>query len=200
MSKQVDAAVIIPISKRKIIIGFVVCILFIALGIFLTIAKLPQTDLSRPRHHPLEIRITGIANIAIFSFFLIMGIKGLHNRGAGLIVNRKGITFAMTQSSTEFIKWSHIERITITKVRSQTFLTLHLRNPEKYLRSGTLLQRIVKRINMKFWGSPIHVSSLGLQIRFSDLIALIEQYHPVEGGAAFTKRQSFFARITGKLR
>ena len=178
MHKQAQPKVVIPISKRKVVLTLVGCLLFIGLGIALVKIDQPQLDRTRARYSLAEVRIVGAVNIAICVTFFVFGIKQLFKGDPGLILDRKGITLK-SAAVVEQIKWTEIERITITKIRSQKFITLHLRNPEKYLRGKSWFYRFFARINMKYWGSPIHFSPGLLQIRFDELITLIQQYHEV---------------------
>ncbi|MEZ4615903.1 MAG: STM3941 family protein [Caldilineaceae bacterium] len=180
MGKSVLPTHIIPLSRRKILLSVIGCLCFIGLGILLLITDQQRIDRAHSGHSLRELRVVGSVTIAIFTFFGYIGINRLRNSGQGLILDAKGITIAMSLASRETVKWTQIERITITTVHSQTFLTFHLRNPQKSLRTGPRWIRFFKWINMKFWGSPLHLSALGLQIGFAELITLVEQYHPVE--------------------
>ncbi len=162
----------IPLSKPKIILTFLGSLLFVGLGIwFLTCP--PQ------RNHwlfgdPTLIFIAGISSVIFFGLAAVTIFRKFSDKKPGLTINKQGIIDNSSGVSGGLIPWADIQEIKISKVMSQKFLMLIVRNPEDYLKKVTNpLKRNAMKMNYKTYGTPISITSNALQTNFDDLHKLL---------------------------
>jgi hypothetical protein len=65
----------------------------------------------------------------------------------------------------------------------QKVLIIKVKEPRKYLGRGSLLKQFGVKSNYKFFGSPITISAVPLQISVPELLSLFNQYQQKYGGA-----------------
>jgi len=122
--------------------------------------------------------IAGILGLIVFGLGSILLVKKLFDNKPGLIINEKGITDNTNSSSIGLIKWSDITKISQKKVVSTKFLLVEIRNPEEYIEKANRLKKLTLRQNLNTYGTPITLTSLGLQCSFEELERLIlESYN-----------------------
>ena len=114
--------------------------------------------------------------IALSGSSFIFALRALLSKSPGLIINRIGIVDNTTGASAGKIPWKIIRRLSITQHRAAQFLTIEVHDPEQFLRQGSLLSRVFKRINYTFFRSPIQISVHALDVNFSEMVEIIERY------------------------
>lgn len=122
------------------------------------------------------IFIIGLLSVVFFGVNAIYLAKKLFDKSPGLIISSDGVFYNSSAVSVGFIPWTDIKEIKVTKVFTQSFINLVLKNPHKYIEnhSRTLKGKLIK-INKKTFNAPIAISANGLRINFTDLKLLIEQ-------------------------
>lgn len=162
----------VPLSKRKLILTLLGSLLFVAIGLWIVIAR-PSSD-----HfffgNPGLVLGAGVVGILFFGFVAVKVIPKLMDKKPGLIIDQQGITDHSSALSAGFIPWTDIVEIRLIAVMNQQFLMVMVNNPEKYISRAT--NAITKRLviaNFNAYGSPISISSHALKMDFDQLQALI---------------------------
>jgi len=117
----------------------------------------------------------GLLTMSFFGYALIMHSLKLLDFSPGMIINSEGVFDNSSGIGAGLIPWNEINKITISKSGRQRFVTIHVSNPEKYMKSRNFIKNIFTRLNNVFYESPIHISSNTLAISFVDLTALVEK-------------------------
>jgi hypothetical protein len=125
-----------------------------------------------------------------FAFYgaLIMGACGVYffsrklfDRRPGLIIDRNGIVVNTSIFSLGLIPWSDISRIYESHIQAsmaskQYFVTVELIDPGKYIsREKNALKKWLLKANTRNYGSPVHITTNGLQTNHKDLFQLLSQ-------------------------
>lgn len=162
----------IPLSKKKMLATFFGATLFVILGAWFLINP-PQIS-NRVFGNPTLIFATGLTSVIFFGAIAIIIIRKMMDKRPGLIINKEGIIDNSSGVSAGLIPWNDIENITVTKVMSQRFLMIHVRNPQDYLSKVTNpIKRNTMALNYKSYGSPISISANALEIDFDNFYNLL---------------------------
>jgi hypothetical protein len=168
-----NAQVMIPLSKRKMILLLISSVVFVLAGIWLLLWN-PSISNKLLNQPALKISI-GIISILFFGWAGFILVKKLMDDKPGLIIGPDGIIDNSSGISAGFIPWSDITGIKIQHVFSQKFLMIIVRNPETYIGRQHGVKKGAAKANHKMYGSPVAISSNALQIRFEELKQLIDQ-------------------------
>ncbi|MCS3797534.1 STM3941 family protein [Niastella sp. OAS944] len=162
----------IPLSKTKLTKLLFFSILFLAGGAWMIIAN-PQV--SNPIFNNAFVKalaaygslIMGVFGIYFFS-------KKLFDKKPGLIINEQGIYDNSSAFRFGLVPWSDILQVYERTVQKQHFVTIGLVDPEKYIsRETNIFKKKLLQVNLKSYGSPIHISTNGLKTNHKDLLNLI---------------------------
>ena len=158
----------IPLSNGKLTLLLLGSIAFVAIGLWFVISQ-PKID-SELFGNPALIFLAGIASIIVFGLFGILSLKKLIDKKPGLIIDKTGITDNASGASAGHISWSDITEIKTTQIFNQKFLTIIVRNPNKYIeRQTNALKRKNMQMNLSSSGSPINISANTLKCSFDEL-------------------------------
>jgi hypothetical protein len=100
----------------------------------------------------------------------------------GLVLNEEGIYDNTSAFRFGLIPWSDISEIYGQSVQAsiaskQNFLTIGLVDPDKYISSEpNILKRKLLIANAKGYGSPVHISTNGLQVNHNELLEMVKEY------------------------
>jgi len=150
----------------------VLALAMVALGVFLWIKAAQQT-----RFDPTYGRIGAIVLVVLFAPLGIALSAHVLKRAPALVVDADGIVDSTTLVSAGRVPWHDIETVRTTVVGEERFLTLIVADPEKYVQRGHFLKRRFNALNLRFYGSPVHISANALAISFDGLSAIINQLH-----------------------
>jgi hypothetical protein len=164
----------IELSKIKLIFNFIGSSLFVLMG-FWFILK-PSTFSKNLFGLEILVYIEGFASILFFGLVAILVFKKLLNKEPGFVINSKGITDNSSGTSAGFIPWSEIDSFQITKVFTQKFIAIILKDPEHYLSKveGKFKKRSMT-LNYKSSKSPVNISTNSLKISFGELLQLLNE-------------------------
>lgn len=166
----------IKLSKNKLIILLLASIGFVVTSLLFILY--PKNFISFIFFSERIIRNIGYVGLPFFGLVSILLFKKLFDNKPGLIINEKGITDNTNSSSLGLIKWSDITKISQKKVVSTKFLLVEIRNPEEYIEKANRLKKLTLRQNLNTYGTPITLTSVGLQCSFEELERLIlESYN-----------------------
>jgi hypothetical protein len=170
MAAAADREIVIPLSKRKLLFGLVLCLLFVALSGWLW-----NTVAANPRFDPVIVRIVCILVGFLAGLGGTYSCIGLFDKKPGLILDNEGIVDNSSGVATGRIPWHEITGFKITEISHQKFLTILVQDSEPYIERSSRLRRLVNAANAAMIGSPINISSNALQIRFDELVELVTE-------------------------
>jgi hypothetical protein len=164
----------IIIEKNKIRMIFLILpsLIFVGLGIWIAFFA-PELNIKLLNGEIVK-KIIGLLSIGFFGFAGILVTKKLLDNKYGIKISEKGIYDNSSAINAGLIKWDNIERIECRKVMSRKYIKVVVNNPEDYIKKQKN-DRIKKMIesNFKIYGSPIHIYTNNLNMRFKDLFELI---------------------------
>lgn len=167
----------IPLSKNKLILGFIYSLLFVIAGVWLFLnselyaAHFPIEFV----RNPLFIQGVGVSGILLFGLTGVLVLRKFFDNSNGLVIDNTGITDNSSSVSVGLIEWEDITGILTKRVVTTKFLIVQVNNPEKYLsRAENKAKAKLMRANMKICGSPIQISSGTLKYNFKKLEELVQ--------------------------
>lgn len=166
-----DKDLVIPLSKKKIVLLMLGALGFVALGAWV----LAVAD-EIPRRDPAVLRAAGIVAIVFFGFASVYALRKLFDAAPGLIINSRGIVDNSSAIAAGLIPWEQITELTVTTVQSQRLLTIHVRSPDLFLTQGNFMRRMAAKVNYKHYGSPVQISANALKVSFDELLALVRHH------------------------
>lgn len=162
----------IPLSKSKLILMLSGALAFVAIGLWFVIA--PPTIDNSYWGSPVKIAIAGYASIIFFGLCAFYLIRKLPDTKPGLIVDNEGLTDNSSGLSAGHILWSDIVNISVVEIHKQKLIMLHVKNPQDYIdRQTSLFKRKSMELNYKMYGTPLSITSNGLQTSFENLLTVL---------------------------
>lgn len=162
-------------SKTKLILMILGSLMFIILGIFLTIN--PDKSVSGIFRNTSFIRIAGILSILFFGVCLILLLKSIFTNKFNLVINEKGIIDNSSYVSVGMVLWDDITSIKSISVMSTNFLIINVKDPNKYISiQNTMKKKILKR-TLTTYGTPITISSNTLAYNFDELEEIVLKFY-----------------------
>lgn len=177
-NKLMNDEIIIPLSRKKILLIFLGALTFVVLGIgFLNDPEKFANSSYRPRNSEF-IHIVGIVSVVFFGICGIFAFKKLFDKKDGLIINKNGITDNSSGTSVGLVKWNDIIGIGVAKVHLQKFIMIEVSNPEHYINlKKNKIGKMAMKSNYDKFGSPISISTNSLKTNFEELREIIvKQY------------------------
>lgn len=157
----------IKLSKKKLSLLFTAAIGFVICSILFIIN--PSHFVSFIVRSEKIIFLIGIIGIIVFGIASIFLFIKLFDNNLGLIINNEGIIDNTNSSSIGLIKWTDIINIRQENVMSTKFLLIEVKNPEEYIERTGKLKKFTLKQNMNTYGTPLTLTSVGLQSSFEDL-------------------------------
>ncbi|MGQ3302014.1 STM3941 family protein [Reyranella sp.] len=159
----------VPISRSKV--GFL-AIASLAMAVAAGWMLLAAPGVGSNSFHQL------VLGFGVF-FFLLLGwahLRTLSGKEPGLVINRQGFLFRPTGLAFGWVDWADVSEIREGLGRGGAFLSIRLRDPQKYIARGNGLQRLAKSINWRLAGSPVTFTSGSLQADPAELLRVIRLY------------------------
>jgi hypothetical protein len=167
---------IIEVSKTKIVLLLLGAAAFVAIGIWMLSLDDASIRSHRRFNDPLYVHGLGVVSIVFFGSCGLYALKKLFDKKPGLVFNSSGIVDNASSVSAGLIPWSDVLGAEIFEIQKQKMLIIKVRDPQEYIARGNSLRRTLNKANYKMVGSPISISANALAIKFSELVALFEQY------------------------
>jgi hypothetical protein len=123
-----------------------------------------------PRRNPLYIQGVAALGMAFFGLCGLNAFFKLFERAPGLIIDAQGIVDNSSGVSAGRIPWSDIQGFRTMTVQGQRFLTIDVKDPDKYVQRAPFLKRQLVGLNAKYFGGPIQISANALKINFDELL------------------------------
>lgn len=169
-----DSKTEIQISKSKLILMLLGCLVFVGIGIAFLIA--PEKFKSFIMRSATIIFIAGLLGVLFFGICGFLIFKKLFDKSPGLIISDEGITDNSGAASGGFIPWIDIVAIKETKVVNQKVIYLVVKNPQAYIdKQKSLFNKKMMRINQRRYGGILGISANGLKINFTELKDILEK-------------------------
>ena len=174
---SVTAQHVIPLSKTKLIFLTFAAVCLVAVGVWLYM----NAD-QFPEKSPLFAKLVGVAGVIFSGAGAAYGFLKLFDSAPGLIVDSKGIFDNSSGISAGLIPWTDITGFKVGSIQRQRFLSIEVRNPDKYIQRASGLKRLLVSLNARYFGGPIHISSTSLKISFDQLLRIVGEMHVKYGG------------------
>lgn len=173
----------IELSKKKILLLILGSCVFVGLGIWLLSLDEATIRSQHPYRSPSLIHGVGIVSIVFFGATGAFTIHKLFDKKPGLVLNSSGVIDNSSSVSAGLIQWSEILGAEIYEIHGQKMLIIKVRNPQEYIERGGALKRALNNASHKMCGSPIAITSNALNVDFSELLSLFEEYKRRYGNA-----------------
>ncbi|KAF2343075.1 STM3941 family protein [Flavobacterium tistrianum] len=168
--------IIIALDKKKLILLLFAGVVFTFFSFWFILE--PSDFVNFITRSENIVFIAGILGLIVFGLGSVLLFFKLFDNTPGLIINEKGITDNSNSSSIGLIKWSDITEISLSRVMSTQFLLIKVSNPEDYIQKANQMKKLLLKQNLKTYGTPITITSVGLQCSFEDLEQMIlESYN-----------------------
>ena len=169
---MINKELIIKKNKFNKVILMLPSITFIIIGIWLIFLS-PKTS-NIFLNSEILIKTIGFLSISFFGFWAFKILKKIIDNKYGLKISQKGIYYNSSSMDIGLIKWENIERIESRIVMNRKYINVIVNNPEEYInkQKNNRIKKIIKS-NFKLFGSPIHIYTNSLNMRFKDLFELI---------------------------
>ncbi|MDP5138574.1 hypothetical protein ORJ04_21745 [Rheinheimera baltica] len=168
---------VIELSKVKIILLTLGAVAFVLLGVWLLSMDAKTIESQRKFNSPILVYGIGVVSIVFFGLCGFIGIKKLFDKSPGLIINSEGILDNSSGVSAGIIPWAEIVGIGEYQIHKQKFISIQVKDPEKYVNTGNALKRMANRANIKMCGTPVNISANSLKINYDDLLKIITEYY-----------------------
>ncbi|WP_417355686.1 STM3941 family protein [Flavobacterium sp.] len=156
---------IIKFNKGRIISLIFMALLFVIASIFI---------ISQPIKIPSPLKyLAGVLGILFFGAIFISMVLKLAGNKPAIIIDDKGITDNASAVSAGLIEWSDILGVEITSVNNQLFISIYVKNPEKYMQNTGLFKKWMMKMNQSIQGTNINIPKTTLGDDFDELYKLL---------------------------
>jgi hypothetical protein len=169
MKPEIEAAIVVPLSKRKVALIFLGSLAFVALSIWMW----SNANDFQPRYPPLFVKAAALFAGAFFALCAIYSCVKFFDQRPGLIVDGDGIIDNSSGVAAGRIGWDEIVGLQVYQISRQRFLTILVSDPKKYADRGPFFTRMANAVNTRMTGSPINISSSTLGLNFDDLVEML---------------------------
>ena len=169
----------IQLSKAKLVKLLIFSILFLIAGLWLVI-KQPEIR-NVFFNNPIVKNLAGYGGTLMGAIGIYFYSKKLFDKRPGLIIDEKGIVENATVFSFGLIPWTDIAEIydnsiQVSMASKQSFITIGLTNPDIYIaREGSAIKRKLMELNLKNYGSPVHISTNGFEMNHHKVLELLTE-------------------------
>lgn len=172
-----DKQIIIPRSKWIAFRGFLLMFLFGAGFGVCAFVEIPSIGFVASQD--VRVALVKILSIPLFPVCLLcsfLSLIDLFKNTPILTIDEKGITDSQNRKSVGLIYWSDIKNVSKFRLNDNAvFITIHLRNPLKYIKDEKELENIRKK-----WPSPevgeVVISTVYFQDRIYEVMKLMDYY------------------------
>ncbi len=123
-----------------------------------------------------DAQIIPLIGLVFFGACAIYAMYRLFVPKPSLIINEKGITDDSSAISFGFLSWDEIEKIYISNVINQAFLSILPKNVDEQLKKFSGIKQKIFKKNISLTGAPYGISSNSLPISTEKLMELTNLY------------------------
>jgi len=175
-ARRGGAAVVIPLSKTKLVFLVAGALGFVGLAAVLWLIGGTGSGIEA-----VMIRGLAIATAAFFGLCGWFGARKLCDPAPGLILDHEGIVDNSSMISVGRIRWHESTGIRFTTFSGQRFLTIDVEDPGRFQRRGGWLRRKVNEANVWLVGSSINISANSLRVSFEELRGQVSECYRIYG-------------------
>lgn len=157
----------IPLSRKKMLLLLLGCIVFVALGFWFAISP-PDVD-DYIWGNPVVSFWFAVFFIVFFSVAGVAFIRKLLNKAPGMIIDETGIVDNSSGASGGRILWKEIKEFSTATVYTQRFIVVRFKDPQEYLSRQTGIKRRMMQLNYKTYNAPVAINVNTLKISFKEL-------------------------------
>jgi hypothetical protein len=167
----------IPLSKSKLFKLVVFSILFVICGLWMSIYQ-PESGNGILDNVIVKNTIGFLATLMGGLGIYFIG-KKLFDKKPGITIDNEGIVDNSGALSMGRIFWKDVIDIKEKKVpagfSNQKFISITVSNPEEYIgKTHSRFKQKTMRMNLKHSGTPINISTNGLNFDFEELKAIVQ--------------------------
>lgn len=172
MNNTGTGSIAIAFSKKKLSKLLTISVVFAALGCWLILSPSEGTGLLS---HPVIKNGTAMGAILLGLLGAALTLKKLLQNRPAVMIDDNGITDHSSPVAAGYVPWSDVQLITTTTVVNQKLILLIIKNAEAYiLQQKNIIAKKGMRMNFKNYGSPVCISTSGLQCTTAELEQMIE--------------------------
>ena len=165
----------IQLSKKKLILMLVGSIAFVLLGLWLIIEADNLTGWRAK--NPTYTRIIAIVGVLFFGACAVFIVRKLFDNKPVLIIDNVGLTDNSSGVTAGQILWSDVKSIKVIEIHRQKLIMFKVKNPQDYIdRQASGLKRKMMQMNFNMYGTPLSISSNSLQIKFDELLNVLNNH------------------------
>lgn len=162
---------IIYAKKGKMFFYGILCLIFIAIGIFLTAVSFSETG-----SDAFKFRVIGIICVIFFGLIMVYWVKSIIQRKPALIVSAEGILDQSTYIAAGLIKWEEISDIDFVELSGQTFLGIYTHDPDLIINRSSSFKSMLNKMNKGLLDTQVNIPVKILDCSMEELIETINYY------------------------
>jgi hypothetical protein len=166
MDKDQEEEILIEKSNKKIVPLVLVALFFVLISI-----ELWNESSIQDRFSPSIIKLISLLVFFFFGGSVVFGLYQIFNKAPGLIINRIGIRNCV--NNDDFVKWDNILKIEVIKIRNTSILLIFVKNTDEIIAKANPWKKYWLNLSMKWYGTPISLSSNLLKCSVADLKEVI---------------------------
>ncbi len=116
----------------------------------------------------------GLFNMFIFGPLLLVCLLLLVRRSKGLVFTDKGFQDDSFFGLGGHVHWSEVEDIERVVLHGYKFIKVRLKDPNEFIAGSSGVLKSLYRINYKYYGTPLFISSLLLSTSFDRLYEQVQ--------------------------
>jgi hypothetical protein len=165
----------VSISKSKVVDLLVRPIALVAFGLLLMLRPNKFSGVENS-YKTFQLVMGGLCILGSLSLGYL-SLKNLRTGKPGLIIDPSGLQKKFRRTYAGHIAWIDINRIYILKIFWRKVIFLFVNNPGVYIdRQKNWFNKVTMFLDYKVVGSPLTVTTDGLNITFEELYQLINKY------------------------
>lgn len=165
----------IELSKGKILLVLLGGISLVAVAFWLwNYSEIQQ------KVDPLLVKIIAVIGMLFFSICSFFGTIKLFDTKPGMIVNSRGFVNNSLVLDGQFVEWTHVHSFQIIEIKQTKILLVFIDNPEEIIDKSNIWNKFWLRQNLKWYGTPINVTSNTLKCNFEEMLNIMNEYANVK--------------------
>ena len=168
-------SIIIPTSKKNIVVILLGSILFIGIGILMFNAEPSR------KYPSAYLHTWGSIGIAFFGLAALYCVKKLLDNKPGLIIDKNGIWNNTSIISKHTIHWHELSGVGLTKIGKEKILFLYFKDDDGFIRKFNFFERFLMKLNVSIYESPIGISTRSVKYDIEKLHRQIQ--YRIKNGA-----------------
>jgi hypothetical protein len=162
--------VVIPVSRLKIALILVFALPFVAALSYLAMVAL--SDESESSFAQVLWGFGAVLGWAALGFNFL----NLFGSQPGLFINRQGFMFRPTGLGFGWVDWADASDLRESGAGRTRVLWIILHNPQEYIGRGNLVQRCLKVVNWRLYGTAVALTSTSLDIDHARMVEILQRF------------------------